>query len=179
MNFHSRALLLTALLAAAVSSLSCPSKMDDVNVREALPGGVDYSFVVWRIDLPEILPAGRELEVPVELINNGLRAWESEPGKRFRLSYHWKHPGGRLVADMFFGEQTPLPAFVFPGEMLKLDMHIKTPETPKFYDIVIDIVRVETGREHDRQSAFWFEEHDKRKKQAFDRRVEVVAYETP
>ena len=163
------------LLAPAVFTASCNPGVDDVNVRGAVDSGVEYSFVIWRADIPERLEAGGETELEVSLINNGRKEWKKGDSFSYCLSYHWKHPGGRYDNEMFWGLQTPLPEAVYPGEMVEVKMKVKAPAIPKLYDIVIDIVRVESGKERDGESAFWFEVHDESKKQAFDRRIDIVS----
>lgn len=159
-------ILAPAIAALALASLSCPAVLEDVNVEQARPSGIDYSFAVWRIEMPEKLPAGRLVRIHVELINNGRRAWLRDSGDPYFLSFHWKHPGGRI--ERFWGERTPLPTPVGPGEIVAVEMALRTPEVPKYYDITIDIVR---GLGEDRDSVYWFEEHGWR---THDLRVEVV-----
>ncbi len=146
--------ILTALAATALLATSCPSRVEDVNVREAEASGIDYSFVVWKIELPEEMTAGGEISVPVEILNNGKSAWPDD-GEPFFLSYHWKHPGGQFNREMFWGERTLLPGPVGPGEIVAVEMKIAAPSQAKYYDITIDIVR---GASLEREEVFWFEE---------------------
>jgi hypothetical protein len=152
-----------ALAAMASLSISCPPAVEDVNVREAIPSGIDYSFVIWRIDLPGKIPAGKTISVPVELLNNGNKPWLDD-GEPYFLSYHWKHPGGQFNREMFWGLRTPIPTPVGAGELIDFEMKIAAPTEAKYYDITIDIVR---GASNVREEVFWFEEggwktHDKR-----------------
>ncbi len=166
----SRKILLTTAIAAVTTlfAISCPARVDDVNITEAKSSGIDYSFIVWKIDMPESLTAGETALVPVELINNGKKAWGNEVGPYF-LSYHWKHPGGQFDGEMFWGEKTELPTPIGPGEVVSVEMAVKAPQAPKFYVITIDIMR---DRETDRQTGFWFEE---RGWKTFDMLIEVAA----
>lgn len=175
MRFHQKSILLLSLFILIFTTISCPSRVDDVNVREAFPSGIDYSFVIWEIDLPRTLTAGQETEFEVELLNNGLKPWTAEHGFQYFISYHWKHPSGKFTDKMFNGLRTPLPTPVHPGEMIKIDMKVMAPDSPKFYDIVIDIVRAENDSADEKKPAYWFESHDERNKPAFDKRIDVVS----
>jgi len=159
-------IILIALAASALLATSCPSSIEDVNVREAKASGLDYSFVVWRASLPAEMPAGELVGVPVEILNNGRNAWLDD-GEPFFLSYHWKHPGGQFNSSMFWGERTPLPGPVGPGEIVSLEMKILAPAQAKYYDLTIDMVR---GASRVRNEVFWFEEGGW---QTFNRRIKV------
>jgi hypothetical protein len=155
------------LIFTAALSISCPPAVEDVNVREAISSGLDYSFALWRVELPDEMTAGATIRVPIELLNNGGKPWFDE-GEPYFLSYHWKHPGGQFNREMFWGERTPIPTPVGTGELIRLEMVIKAPPEPKYYDITIDLVR---GAGTEREEVFWFEEGGCH---TFDRRIEVI-----
>ena len=157
-----------ALTAAALLCTSCPAQIEDVNVAGAVQSDIDYSFVVWRIDLPASIPAGQMLRLPVQILNNGRKAWKGEDAPYF-LSYHWKHPGGQFNSEMFWGARTPLPDAVGQGEIFALELLVTAPADPKYYDLIIDVVR---GDGFERGEVYWFEEGGG---QTHDVRLKVVA----
>lgn len=163
------ALFVSALAVLAVTTTSCPQTLEDVNVGEASSSGLDYSFVLWRGDFPDKIPAGSTATARVELLNNGLEPWDNATGPFF-LSYHWKHPGGQFDREMFWGARTPLPSPVIPGQIVTVEMVIIAPETPKTYDLVVDVIR---GDGYDEATCFWFESGGWH---TFNSRVMVLAW---
>ena len=157
------------LLCCALLLPACTPQIGSENVGAAQRSDIDYSFVIWQIEMPAKLPAGEITEVPVTLINTGNSPWIGTEEKPFFLSYHWKHPGGRFNSDMFWGERTELPRRVGTGQMVTVNMIVKAPEQAKYYDIVIDIVH---GRGRERSAVSWFEETGWR---THNLRVEAVA----
>ena len=157
------------LAVLAVITTSCPQTIEDVNVREAASSGLDYSFVIWRSELPEEMPAGATTTAKVEILNNGLQAWDDATGP-FYLSYHWKHPGGQFDREMFWGARTPLPSPVLPGQIVSVEMTIIALGAPKTYDLVIDVVR---GDGYDEGSCYWFESGGWH---TFNKRLRVLAW---
>ena len=147
----------------------CPAQIDTINKTDAHPANSNYSFVVWKHEIPEKLPAGMTITVPMTIINNGLKAWESTPDKPYFVSYHWKHPGGRFNAEMFWGLRSPLPEFVGSGELVNIEFQLNVPEVAKYYDLTIDIVQ---GTSFVREEVSWFEELGWK---TYDLRLEAVA----
>jgi hypothetical protein len=135
--------------------IACPARIEEVNLSDARPSEVDYSFVIWTHEIPDKIPAGQVTTASITLINNGRLPWISTGEKPYALSYHWKHPGGRFNSDMFWGERTLLPPVVGTGEMVTVDFAIVPPAQAKYYDLTIDIVR---GKGRERDKASWFEE---------------------
>ena len=159
------------LTAMAMFCLACPSQMGNENIGEASPSENEYSFVIWEGKFPKKMPAGSQVTVPVTLLNNGSKPWDTSGGKPFLLSYHWKHPGGSFDSNMFWGIKTPLPPYVGVSELIKVDMVIKTPAKAKYYDLVVDIIR---GDSMIRDEVIWLEEETGK---AYEMRVEVVENE--
>lgn len=161
--------LAPVLAVLALSAVGCGQRPENLDLAAAHPSGQDYSFAVWKAEIPAKLPAGAVTMARVSLINNGSKPWISTEDQPYSLSYHWKHPGGRFTSDMFWGERSPLPAYVGIGEMVTVEFAIRAPEMAKYYDITLDIVR---GKGRDRNSVAWFEELGWH---TFDLRLEVVA----
>lgn len=160
--------VVTCITVLALLSISCPSRIENVNVADAKPSEQDYSFVIWKIELPQQIQAGETVTVPVELLNNGKKEWSSN-GEPYFISYHWRHPGGQYNSEMYWGEKTVLPTYVGSGELISVEMSIRAPEITKFFTLTIDVMR---GRARDQETTFWFEE---RGQKTYDMLIEVVA----
>lgn len=159
------------LTAIVMVCLGCPAEMGQENIGEAKPHANKFNFIVWKAEFPKEIVVDSEITVPVILLNNGTEAWDVSKDKPLFLSYHWKHPGGRFDSKMFWGLKNPLPAYVGVNELIEVEMKIKAPDKPKYYDLIVDIVR---GNSEIRDEVSWFEEAGGK---TCDIRLEVLANE--
>ena len=75
------------------------------------------------------------VSIPVEVTNASPRTW---PDRALALSYHWhRSEGATWVAE---GERTRLPRALAPGDTLRLDCAVRTPNTPAHYELELDLV---------------------------------------
>jgi len=147
---------LLLLVVAALVVTSCPAGQQDVKIRDIPAAGSDYSFALLSAPVPDVLVASSRVKIPVRLVNSGRRDWLGATGCEYYLSYHWRHPGGRSLGEMYWGLRTPLPTPVGAGQIIQLEMDLAAPGRPKFYDLAIDIVKIPAGGNTD--GAVWLGE---------------------
>lgn len=122
MSAWSRTFGVVVLLAAAVPPGAGEGPRRDLEVVAAT--------------VPEALPAGGEVRVPVALRNDGEDTWDPERG--YAVAYHWLAGDGRVV--VLDGARSPLPLAVPPGATVHLEARLAAPVEPGRYLLRWDVV---------------------------------------
>ena len=92
---------------------------------------------VVAVALPELLPAGGEARVPLDLRNGGEDTWD--PDRGYAVAYHWLAEDGRVV--VLDGVRSPLPGPVPPGATVHLEARLEAPAEPGRYLLRWDVVQ--------------------------------------
>ena len=87
--------------------------------------------------LPELLPAGGEVGVPLDLRNGGEDTWD--PDRGYAVAYHWLSSDGRMM--VLDGARSPLPEPVPPGATVHLEARLQLPDEPGRYLVRWDVVQ--------------------------------------
>jgi phosphoglycerol transferase MdoB-like AlkP superfamily enzyme len=129
-----RILVAAALTAGAVGALSC---------RRIPPPPYALAFDLAG-PAPRVLETGREVVVPVTIVNTGQRAWDPE---RIHLSYHWlwfvpRETPARSRWDVPYhnGIRTDLPGRIDPGSRAAIQGRLLPPSWPGLYWLQWDMV---------------------------------------
>ncbi len=148
-------------------------------VAAATVGAADespvHAFTIVSQRAPRVLDAGAEVQVPIELRNDGSLTWR--PSDRVRLAYHWRDDDGAVA--VWDGERSELPGEVPPGATVAVVARLRAPVRPGVYTLQWDMVH---------EFVCWFAEQDRtpepRRKVVVRAAVpetgfEVVAQDTP
>ena len=129
-----RILVAAALLTSAAGALSC---------RRVPPPPYAFAFDLQG-RAPRILETGREVVVPVTIVNTGQRAWDPE---RIHFSYHWlwlvpRETPARSRWDVPYhnGIRTDLPDRMDPGSRSAIQGRLLPPSWPGLYWLQWDMV---------------------------------------
>jgi O-antigen ligase len=96
---------------------------------------------------PELsVKTGQTLSVPLVITNSGLVTWYPGGRSRSRLSYHWLLPDGDRI-DGWEGLRTDFPGPVAPGDVVRLEARLRTPNQPGRYRLMWDV---------EQEHRFWF-----------------------
>jgi phosphoglycerol transferase MdoB-like AlkP superfamily enzyme len=140
-----------ALLAGASGVLSC---------RRVAPPPYALAFELQGF-APRVLETGREVAVPMTLVNTGQRPWD--PG-RIHFSYHWlwlvpRETLTRSRWDVPYqnGIRTDLPEAMSPGSRAGVQGRLLPPEWPGLYWLQWDMVE---------EGAEWFAQSSPRQSRA-------------
>jgi hypothetical protein len=125
-----------ALLAALVGVLVVVNPLASLRFKSESEAG--WYQATYRVPAQVDARAGAWLEVPVEVANAGVRAWDNGGDQPFALSYHLRRPGGAMVA--FDGVRTPLPGRVAPGDAVSLEARVRAPQAAGEYVLEWDMV---------------------------------------
>ena len=98
--------------------------------------------------VPETMPAGSTLSVPVRVVNVSDSNWPSGGPTRVSLSYHWLDAEGRLVIGD--GARSALPRDLPAGRAAQVDLEIQTPAEAGNYQLRLNPVREQVAWFSDR-----------------------------
>ena len=102
---------------------------------------------------PQVVDAGREFEVAVELHNDSRFWWSSGFAQPVNLSYRWWSADGASCLDAGDGQRTFFDRPVRPGGRVRAQLRVRTPDAPGAYVLGVTLV----------QEAFaWFDDIDPR-----------------
>lgn len=91
---------------------------------------VNTGLVVYR--LAETAP-GRQVEIPVRIVNRGLLPFGPTSGYRINISYHVRTVGGEMA--IYDGARTELTTTIMPGVAGFAVAKLVLPETPGHYTV--------------------------------------------
>lgn len=113
----------------------------------------DFKEELWFEESPQSLPAGDTAVLAIGARNLGKQAWSATNDRTIRyavqVSYHWRRESEHRFV-VWDGIRSWLPVNVYPGEVVRFDTEIITPEEPGSYVLVLDLVQQGVG---------WFQEH--------------------
>jgi hypothetical protein len=114
---------------------------------------VGFKVEFGEQNIPTQMAADKTVPADISVKNASERTWPSKPDQKGRyavsLSYHWLDQRGQVV--VFDGLRTALPRDVKPGESVKLNASIRTPQHPGQYTLEVTLVQ---------ESVAWFPEKD-------------------
>ncbi|MCL4415796.1 MAG: hypothetical protein M1371_00565 [Actinobacteria bacterium] len=114
--------------------------LDSVNGNEGVLYG-DLNLV------PSQMKSKSAYSIPLYVFNAGSRTWPNKQEENsVHLSYHWLDVNTKDVV-VFDGVRTNLPRSIIPGEVVRVDVEVKTPEEPGDYILQFDLVR---------EKEYWF-----------------------
>lgn len=113
----------------------------------------DLAVDIFRADwaeapVPETMPAGSTLSVPVRVVNVSDSNWPSGGPTRVSLSYHWLDAEGRLVIGD--GARSALPRDLPAGRAAQVELEIQTPAEAGNYQLRLNPVREQVAWFSDR-----------------------------
>jgi hypothetical protein len=83
---------------------------------------------------------GASSTIGVEISNRSEQAWVGNPFHPIYLSYHWLESSGNV--SVYEGSRTALPQRgVGPGRSVETEAHIRAPQAPGVYQLVLTIVQ--------------------------------------
>jgi SAM-dependent methyltransferase len=101
-----------------------------------------HAELVVTSEIPNPVPAGTTLVLPVTIVNHARAGWSSEGQIPIRASYHLariERDGGRT--QLAFGQsRTPFAGHLLPGERREVRITIAVPDQPGEYEVSIDLV---------------------------------------
>jgi len=114
--------------------------LDNVNGNEGVLYG-DLNLI------PSQMKSKSAYSIPLYLFNTGLRTWPNKQEENsVHLSYHWLDVNTKDVV-VFDGVRTNLPHSIIPGEVVRVDAGVETPDKPGDYILQFDLVR---------EKEYWF-----------------------
>lgn len=96
---------------------------------------------------PDDLAIGETLLLDVEVTNAGTASLTPALPNPVRLGYHLYDSSGHMV--VLDGKRTELPAALKPGERIRLELQVESPDQPGEYMLHVELVK---------EGAFWFGE---------------------
>jgi len=97
--------------------------------------------------IPSIMVTKETYHFPIYMFNAGSKTWpQKSEGNNVNISYHWLNAqNGEVV--LYDGVRTRFAYTVLPGELVQVEVEIKTPSVPGNYILQIDLVK---------EQEFWF-----------------------
>ncbi len=105
--------------------------------------GAERQFTLLAHGNPQIVFAGADVVVPVQVRNDGADSWSDED--LYRISYRWLDSNDEPIRDGEASRRTFLPRVIHRGEVLAMDAHLRTPVKPGIYRLRWDLVRERVG----------------------------------
>ncbi|MGD9404881.1 MAG: hypothetical protein PVH95_06995, partial [Anaerolineae bacterium] len=113
----------------------------------------DYRVTWLEVNAPMQIAPGTAVHFGTRVRNDGRTTWDNAGTREVQLGYRWVDAGGNILQGQ---ERTKLPHAVSAGETVTLPATtVRSPETPGYYTLELDMVEGVSGWFENQGSPAW------------------------